>query len=97
VIGKVADLEAPGAVGAGEHTLLARLSKHGSPKANWSQNYGVLREEISCGLPIRDASVDPATGALVNNTGFLRAERYTLSDRGWTYDTKTTLWSPPGW
>lgn len=49
------------------------------------------------GLPIRDATVDPETGELINNTGFLRAERYTLRDRGWTYDPKLTLWLPPGW
>jgi hypothetical protein len=49
------------------------------------------------GLPIRDASVDPATGELINNTGFLRAERYLLQDRGWSFDPKTTLWLPPGW
>jgi hypothetical protein len=35
---------------------------------------GVLRQEMSRGMPIRDASVDPATGQLVSNTGFLRAE-----------------------
>jgi hypothetical protein len=98
VIGKVADLEAPGKIGPGEHTLLPRLPDRGNPKANWTQNSGVLRAEMSRGLPIRDASVDPATGALINNTGFLRAERYLLSDRGWTYDPKSTLWNPPpGW
>lgn len=48
------------------------------------------------GLPIRDATVDPMTDELVNNTGFLRAERYLLQGRGWTYDLKLTLWLPPG-
>jgi hypothetical protein len=47
------------------------------------------------GVPIRDSVVNPVTGALENNAGFLRAERYLLQDRGWTYDPKTTLWSPP--
>lgn len=97
MIGKVADLTPDGAIGPGERTLLDQLPDLGSPKANWSQNYCVLRNEMGRGLPIRDASVDPQTGELTNNTGFLRAERYTLQDRGWTYDPKLTLWLPPGW
>jgi hypothetical protein len=48
------------------------------------------------GLP-RGAKVDPATGELINNTGFLHAERYLLQDRGWSYDPKLSLWLPPGW
>jgi hypothetical protein len=52
----------------------------------------MLREELARGLPIRDASVDPATSELVNNTGFLRAERHLLQDRTWVYDPQTTLW-----
>lgn len=96
VIGKVADLEAPGALGQGEATLLDRLPNQGSPKANWEQNSGVLREEMGRGAPIRDASVNPQTGELLNNNGFLRAERNLLSSRGWSYDPKTRLWSPPG-
>jgi hypothetical protein len=47
-------------------------------------------------MPIQDASVNPVTGALESNTGFLRAERYLLDGRGWTYDPKTTMWYPPG-
>jgi hypothetical protein len=47
------------------------------------------------GVPIRDATVDPLTGELVNITGVLRTERYVLQDRGWTYDPRTRLWSPP--
>jgi hypothetical protein len=46
------------------------------------------------GIPIRDATVDSA-GNLINNTGFLRAERYLLQDRGWTYSPGTQLWNPP--
>jgi hypothetical protein len=38
--------------------------------------------------------VDPVTGELINNTGFLRAERYLLEDRGWTFDPKTRFWYP---
>ena len=96
VIGKVADLQAPGALGPGERTLLDRLTPDlGSPQANWARNAGVLRDEMANGAPIRDASVNPVTGALQNDTGFLRAERYLLQDRGWAYDPKTTLWSLP--
>lgn len=39
----------------------------------------------------------PRQGEYINNTGFLRAERYLLQDRGWSFDPKTTLWLPPGW
>lgn len=63
---------------------------------NWTQNSGVLRQEMSRGVPIRDASVDPATGEQLDNTGFLRAERNLLQTNGWTYDPKTTFWSPGG-
>ena len=96
MIGKTGDLEAPGAIGSGERTLLDRLPDQGSPAANWAQNDGVLRQEMGRGMPIRDASVNPVTGALETNTGFLRAERYLLDSRGWTYDPKTTMWYPPG-
>ena len=92
----MADLQAPGALGPGERTLLDRLTPDlGSPQANWARNAGVLRDEMASGAPIRDASVNPVTGDLENDTGFLRAERYLLQDRGRTYDPKTTFWSPP--
>jgi hypothetical protein len=96
VIGKMATLSAKGALTEGEHTLLPKLAGDlGSPKANWARNAGVLRSEMARGAPIRDASVDATTGALKDNTGFLRAERNLLQDRGWTYDAQTTFWSPP--
>lgn len=76
VIGKVGDLTANGAIAPGERTLLDQLPDLGSPKANWGQNSDVLRGEMGRGVPIRDASIDPATGELINNTGFLKAERY---------------------
>jgi hypothetical protein len=81
VIGKVDDLTTPGAVRSGETTLLDRLPNQGSPRLNWEQNSSVLRTEMSRGLPIRDASVDPLTGNLINNTGFLRAERNLLTNQ----------------
>jgi hypothetical protein len=81
---------------AGENSLLKHLPNQGSPKANWAQNAGVLRQEMNKGLPIRDAAVNLRTGELVDYPGsFLNAERNLLRDRGWTYDPATTLWSPP--
>jgi RHS repeat-associated protein len=91
VIGKLADLKN---LRTGERTLLGRLPNLGSPKANWNQNASVLRQEMSRGAPIRDASVDSA-GQLINNTGFLRAERELLNYRGWTYNPSTNFWHPP--
>jgi hypothetical protein len=91
VIGKLDDLKS---LGPGERTMLDRLPNLGSPKANWAQNSGVLRQEMARGLPIRDATVDSA-GRLINNTGFLRAERNLLETRGWSYDQATRMWYPP--
>jgi RHS repeat-associated protein len=91
VIGKLADLKV---LSSGETTLLDRLPNLGNPKANWLQNAGVLRQVMSAGQPIRDASVD-ASGGLINNTGFLRAERNLLDSHGWSYDPSSTMWSPP--
>jgi Bacterial TSP3 repeat len=93
VIGKLEDLKN---LRPGENTLLKHLPNRGSPKANWKQNSGVLRREMRKGKPIRDASVDPATGKWTNHTGFLRAERNLLESQGWKYDRRTTLWMPPG-
>jgi len=93
VIGKMDDLAR--GVSAGERTLLPRMAEDlGSPRANWRRNAGRLREEMGRGLPIRDASVN-AKGELINNTGFLRAERNLLRDRGWTYDQRSRMWMPP--
>jgi hypothetical protein len=46
------------------------------------------------GLPIRDASVNPITGALEKNTGFLRAERNLLENQGWKFNGGTGYWHP---
>ena len=43
------DLEADGAIGPGERSLLDRLPDQGSPRANWAQNEGVLRHEMEGG------------------------------------------------
>jgi RHS repeat-associated protein len=93
VIGKLDDLKN---LRSGEQTMLGRLHPNlGSPKANWMRNSSVLREAMSRGLPIRDATVDPSTGALMKNTGFLKAERNLLNNHGWKYDPNTTMWNPP--
>ena len=81
-------------LGPGERVL--DLPNMGSPKANWGQNSGALRQEMGRGIPIRDSAVDPSTGELINNAGFLRAERYLLHRRRWSFDPKTSFWLPPG-
>lgn len=86
VIGRVKDLQA---LRAGEQSLLHRLPNRGSPRANWTQNSGVLRQEMSRGAPIRDASPGDTAGK------FLNAERNLLRDRGWTFDPQTYYWHPP--
>ncbi|MEA2435261.1 MAG: hypothetical protein QOG54_2718 [Actinomycetota bacterium] len=93
VIGKVDDFENV-VLRAGERPL--DLPNLHNPRANWYQNAGALRQEMGRGFPIRDISIDPMTGELVNNTGFLRAERYLLQERGWVFDPKTGYWRPPG-
>lgn len=86
VIGRVKDLQK---LNKGEKSLLDRLPDQGSPKANWKQNSGVLRQEMAKGKPIRDASPGDTSGQ------FLNAERNLLRDRGWTFDSKTNYWNPP--
>ncbi|PID64493.1 MAG: hypothetical protein CR962_01445, partial [Gammaproteobacteria bacterium] len=86
VIGRVKDLKN---LEQGERSLLDRLPNQGSPKANWKQNSGVLRQEMTKGQPIRDASPGDTAGQ------FLNAERNLLKDRGWTFDSKTNYWMPP--
>ncbi len=94
VVGKMKDLQS---LRPGENSLLDQLQPDlGSPRANWARNSSVLRRELAKGLPIRDASVDPRTGALIDYPGsFLNAERNLLRSHGWTYDPATMLWSPP--
>jgi len=93
VIGKINDLQ-PKNLKIGENTLLKHLPNQGNPKANWIQNSSVLRQEMRKGQPIRDASVHP-NGELIDDTGFLKAERNLLMNQGWTYNPVTHLWSPP--
>lgn len=94
VIGKLADLTAPGAIGPNEYTLFDQLPDLGSEEANWAQNEKALLQEMDSGAPIRDASVSPETGQLTNNTAFLAKERALLESQGWIYSPATHLWSP---
>jgi hypothetical protein len=95
VIGKVADLgDEP--LAPGERTLFDQLPPQGNEAANWAQNERVLLQEMKSGNPIRDATVEPITGELANNTGFLAMERGVLEREGWNYDPLTHLWSPGG-
>jgi RHS repeat-associated protein len=92
VIGKMKDLSKPGAVKPSESEL--KLPNQGSPKANWRQNSSVLRKAMREGYPIRDASTNPVTGALRDNTGFTAAERNLFENQGWHYDPSTGYWFP---
>ncbi len=92
VIGKMDDLNKPGALKKGEKLL--DLPDMGSPKANWKQNASKLRKTMREGKPIRDASVTNK-GNLRSNTGFLRPERNLLENKGWKYNKRPRLWKPP--
>ena len=91
VIGRVADLRAPGAIGPDEYTLLDKLTPSlSSARANWYKNAGVLRAELSRGLTqIRDASPGDTGGQ------FLNAERNLLKNRGWNFEPVTNIWHAP--
>jgi RHS repeat-associated protein len=100
VIGKLDDLKR--GLQAGERTLLPQMTKNlGSPQANWKRNAGLLRQEMRSGRPIRDAHVDPRTGALLNDRkangsgSFLSMERNLLREQGWGYNQQTRMWHAP--
>jgi RHS repeat-associated protein len=82
-----------------ENSLLKHLPDQGSTKLNWQQNSSVLRTEMGKGVPIRDAHIDSAGRLLPGSpdgiSKFIDAERSLLRNHDWTYDPKTTLWSPP--
>ncbi len=86
VIGRSSDLQN---LGPDEQSLLSRLPNQGNPQDNWEQNAGVLRQQMSRSLPIRDASPGDIRGV------FLNAERNLLLDRGWTFNRQTNFWMPP--
>src|SRR5260221_7982382 len=89
VIGRGADLAKRGALQPGER-MLQWPSKLPDFQAEWKLNSGFLRQEMRKGLSIRDASPGDTGGI------FLNAERSLLTDRGWSFEASTNLWSPPG-
>ncbi|HVN69842.1 MAG TPA: hypothetical protein VMU38_09365, partial [Candidatus Binatia bacterium] len=70
--------------------------RDGTARSYWIRNYSELRSTMSAGKPIED-SYTRANGTLIDagKGSFLNAERATLRDRGWTYDPRSRLWSPP--
>ena len=89
-IGKMRDLNTPGAVGKNEFKVADYLPDKKDPKANWKQNSGILRSVMNEGKPIKDVSMYPMEKAV-----FLGAERNLLKSKGWTY--KDGYWYPPNW
>jgi hypothetical protein len=89
VIGRGADLAKPGALRGGEYSLKWE-SKLPNFKGEWHENAGRLREAMRQGNPIRDISPGD-TGGL-----FLNMERALLKERGWTFNSQTGYWMPPG-
>ncbi|PLK42114.1 hypothetical protein, partial [Emticicia sp. TH156] len=73
---------------------MLKLYDQGSPKLNWKQNSGFLRQEMRAGDPIFD-SYHLLNGDLIPTKGFLNAERYLLESRGWVYSPVQRAWLPP--
>lgn len=71
------------------------LENMGSPKANWKQNSGRLREEMGKKKPIFDSYRDIKSGNQIETGGFLNMERKLLESRGWEYNPKTGAYHPP--
>jgi hypothetical protein len=89
VIGRGADLAAPGTLGPGEYKL-GWFSVQGTSgmDAEWSVNQMKLQNVMNLNLPIRDAS------SLLDTGGFyLNQERGLLQSAGWTYQGGS--WLPP--
>jgi hypothetical protein len=73
---------------------MLHLVDKGSPKLNWLQNAGRLRQEMNYGKPIYD-SYRYVNGAQIPSSGFINAERYLLESRGWQYNPGTGAYHPP--
>ena len=84
VIGKLSDLEKPGALRPGEYRLT--WPNQGDPKSNWETNSRLLRVEMQRRVPIRDISSD-------EGGNFIRAERNLLKNHGW--EKENGYWHPP--
>ena len=83
VIGKKIELEGY-KTATNEKHILKEMPNRGSFKANWKQNSSVLRKYEKAGYDIKDIGTQ--------NTGFLKAERNLLENRGRTFDSKTKKW-----
>jgi len=87
VIGRGADLSAPGALGAGEYKLGWFSVQKTSMEAEWAVNRAKLQNVMNQNLPIRDAS------PLSDVDGFyLNRERDLLRSSRWTY--QNGYWIP---
>jgi hypothetical protein len=75
--------------------FMLAMPDQGSPRLNWAQNAGRLREQMRQGKPIFDSYRDPVTGMQIPSRGFLGAERNLLETRGWLYDPATGAYHPP--
>jgi len=62
------------------------LPNKGSPKENWKQNSGRLREAMKDNDLIYDSFRDKFTGDQIPTKGFLNAERSLLESKGWIYN-----------
>ena len=90
VIGRTKDLTN---LRPGERTLLDLLPDQGNPRANWRQNSGVLRREMSKVDHIRDATLDKHGKPLPSKRSkFIDAERNLLKNHGWKHDKVTGYW-----
>jgi hypothetical protein len=102
VIGRMDNLQAPGALRENEYTIASMLADLGSPKANYYNNMSVLRRIMRQRVPIRDASSAKPDSApaptpqhptrTVRQT-FTGAERNLLRNRGWVLSGE--WWNPP--
>ncbi len=77
-----------------EGDYFLRLPDQGTIKLNWKANYGALRREMRLEKPIFDSYLD-TFGEPEMAGGFLRAERYVLESRGWTFDRSIRAYRPP--
>jgi hypothetical protein len=73
---------------------MLNLPNKGTPKLNWKQNSGFLRQEMRKGNPIFD-SYRYSNGQQIPTGGFLNAERYLLESRGWKFNSTTGAYHPP--
>lgn len=87
-IGKMVDLNKPGAVSSEDYKVADLLPYKGNPQADWKQNSSVLKIVMKQGVPIKDVSPYP-----MQNAGFLGMERNLLRNSGWTHSGG--YWYPP--